>query len=188
MKTIKTILLLVLVSTTLFFLTGCKDKSAVTHVATIEMNDGGIIVLELYGNMAPITVKNFTKLANDGFYDGLIFHRVIENFMIQGGDPQGDGSGGSGKNIKGEFSENKVKNTITHDRGVISMARGDDVNSASSQFFIVHEDSHHLDGNYAGFGRVTSGIEVVDYIAAAMTVNEKPINNQTIKTIRVEKK
>ena len=128
--------------------------------------DFGVIELELYPDAAPITVENFTKLVSDGFYDGLTFHRIISGFMIQGGDPLGNGTGGSKERIKGEFRQNGVDNPIKHTRGVISMARSMMPNSASSQFFIMHEDAPHLDGAYAAFGKVTSGIETVDKIAA----------------------
>lgn len=131
----------------------------------IEMENGGKIELELYPDAAPITVKNFEKLVSEGFYDGLTFHRVIKGFMIQGGDPLGNGMGGADENIKGEFSANGVPNPIKHERGVISMARAFDPNSASSQFFIMHEDAPHLDGQYAAFGKVVSGMETVDEIA-----------------------
>ena len=152
----------------------------------IEMENGGIIELELYPDKAPITVENFVNLAKEGFYDGLIFHRVIKNFMIQGGDPEGTGMGGSGKTIKGEFAQNGVPNDISHVRGVISMARSKKMDSASSQFFIVHKDSTYLDGAYAAFGRVTSGMDVVDEIASAPTdKNDRPVEDVVIKTIRV---
>jgi len=138
----------------------------------ISVKNYGIIELELDGDVAPITVENFVNLVNDGFYNGLTFHRIISGFMIQGGDPNGNGTGGSNKKIKGEFSKNGVENNISHVRGTISMARSGGnpdteytMNSASSQFFIVHEDSTYLDGNYAAFGHVTSGMEVVDKIA-----------------------
>ena len=145
-----------------------------------------IIELELYPDKAPITVENFVNLAKEGFYDGLIFHRVIKNFMIQGGDPEGTGMGGSGKTIKGEFAQNGVPNDISHVRGVISMARSKKMDSASSQFFIVHKDSTYLDGAYAAFGRVTSGMDVVDEIASAPTdKNDRPVEDVVIKTIRV---
>lgn len=134
------------------------------HHATIEVKDLGSIKLELNATNTPITVSNFARLANAGFYDGLTFHRVIKGFMIQGGDPNGDGTGGSDQRIKGEFSANGVTNAIQHKRGVISMARSNDYNSASSQFFIMQEDSSNLDGQYAAFGKVTSGMEVVDAI------------------------
>ena len=152
----------------------------------IEMENGGIIELELYPDKAPITVENFVNLAKEGFYDGLIFHRVIKNFMIQGGDPEGTGMGGSGKTIKGEFAQNGVPNDISHVRGVISMARSKKMDSASSQFFIVHKDSTYLDGAYAAFGRVTSGMDVVDEIASVPTdKHDRPVEDVVIKTIRV---
>lgn len=140
------------------------DYSSGTHHAEIKVKDYGTIKLELDADTAPITVKNFAKLANEKFYDGLTFHRIISGFMIQGGDPKGDGTGGSKKTIKGEFSRNGVENKISHKRGVISMARSLDPNSASSQFFIMHQDSTQLDGEYAAFGKVTEGIEIVDKI------------------------
>ena len=133
------------------------------------MENGGKIEIELYPETAPITVKNFEKLVSEGFYDGLIFHRVIPGFMIQGGDPQGNGMGGAKNKIKGEFRANGVKNDLKHTRGVISMARSFDPNSASSQFFIMHADAPHLDGQYAAFGKVVSGIEAVDEIASIPT-------------------
>ena len=147
-----------------------------THNATIKIKDYGTIKLELYGEEAPITVANFVKLANEGFYNGLTFHRIISDFMIQGGDPDGDGTGGSDQEIKGEFSSNGVKNRIKHTRGTISMARATDPNSASSQFFIVHQTSERnsasLDGNYAAFGMVTDGISVVDSICSTVQVSD----------------
>ena len=142
------------------------------HHATIEIKDYGIIKLELYADIAPITVANFAKLVNEGFYNGLTFHRIIDGFMIQGGDPLGNGTGGSKENIKGEFKINGVENNISHIRGVISMARATSYNSASSQFFIVHEDSTFLDGQYAGFGKVTEGIEIVDKICEDTKVED----------------
>lgn len=152
----------------------------------IEMENGGVMKLELYPDIAPITVENFVNLANEGFYDGLIFHRVISGFMIQGGDPMGTGMGGSDKKIKGEFEVNGVNNTLSHDRGVISMARSRMFDSASSQFFICHADASFLDGQYAAFGRVIEGIEVVDEIAAIPTdPMDRPMIPQTIKTIKV---
>ena len=152
-----------------------------THpIATITMKDGGAIVMELYPEVAPESVKNFISLANSGFYDGLIFHRVILGFMIQGGDPLGKGTGGPGYAIKGEFAANGVQNDISHVRGVLSMARSSAYDSAGSQFFIVQTDSTYLDGNYAAFGRVTSGMDVVDAIARTTTDSkDKP-------TVRVE--
>ncbi len=134
------------------------------HHVEIEVQDYGTIELELDADTAPVSVTNFIRLAGDGFYDGLTFHRIISGFMIQGGDPKGNGTGGSDQTIKGEFSENGVENDISHVRGVISMARSNDPDSASSQFFIVHEDSLFLDGNYAAFGHVTEGMDVVDKI------------------------
>ena len=150
----------------------------------IEMENGGIIELELYPETAPITVKNFEKLVSEGFYDGLIFHRVISGFMIQGGDPTGTGYHGSDETIKGEFLANGVVNKLSHTRGVISMARSQNPNSASSQFFICHEDAVFLDGNYAAFGKVTKGMEVVDAIAAVATnAMDKPLEPQVMKKV-----
>ena len=155
-------------------------------ISEIEMEKGGIIKLELYKDIAPITVENFVKLANEKFYDGLIFHRVIAGFMIQGGDPNGIGTGGPGYTIKGEFAVNGVKNDISHKRGVISMARSMSYNSAGSQFFICHADSTFLDGQYAAFGKTIEGIEVVDKIASVSTnFNDKPLEDQVIKTVRI---
>lgn len=153
----------------------------------IEMENGGIIKLELDAKAAPITVANFEKLVKEGFYDGLIFHRVISGFMIQGGDPMGTGYGGSKETIKGEFRANGVDNPISHKRGVISMARSQMPNSASSQFFIMHQDGEFLDGNYAAFGHVVEGIEVVDEIASVATdPRDKPLNDVVIKSITIE--
>ena len=158
---------------------GGKDEAANTQPNTeptayvqIDVQDYGSITAELYGNTAPETVANFLKLADEGFYDGLTFHRIISGFMIQGGDPNGNGTGGSGKNIKGEFKSNGVENNIAHERGVLSMARSSAPNSASSQFFIMHADAPHLDGEYAAFGRVLSGIEVVDAICEKTPVTD----------------
>ena len=154
--------------------------------AKITMENGGVIELELYPHIAPITVENFVSLAGRGFYDGLIFHRVISGFMIQGGDPLGNGMGGSDKNIKGEFAANGVANSLSHKRGVISMARSQNFNSASSQFFIMHADGEFLDGQYAAFGKVTGGIETVDAIAEVPTDrNDRPYEEQKIKTIEI---
>ena len=143
-----------------------------TKHAQIEIKNYGTISLELYGEEAPITVNNFVKLANEGFYNGLTFHRIISGFMIQGGDPNGDGTGGSTENIKGEFSQNGVQNRILHTRGTISMARSSENDSASSQFFIIQQDATHLDGAYAAFGRVTSGLEIVDKICEDTPVTD----------------
>lgn len=150
-----------------------QDVSTGKHHITIEVADYGTIEAELDADVAPITVANFIKLANEGFYDGLTFHRIISGFMIQGGDPDGNGAGGSDETIKGEFAQNGVENNLSHKRGVLSMARATDPDSASSQFFIVHEDSDFLDGQYAAFGTVTSGMEVVDKICE----NVRPIDN-----------
>ena len=150
----------------------------------IEMETGGIITIELYEDKAPITVKNFKNLVKRGFYDGLIFHRVISGFMIQGGDPTGTGCGGSEETIKGEFAANGIPNDISHERGVISMARSQRPNSASSQFFIMHADGKFLDGSYAAFGKVISGMEVVDEIAGVKTDNaDRPIIDMRMKSV-----
>lgn len=152
----------------------------------MEMADGSVVQLELYPDVAPITVQNFVDLVSRQFYDGLIFHRVIRGFMIQGGDPNGTGMGGPGYSIKGEFASNGVKNPLKHTRGVISMARSQHPDSAGSQFFIMHADAPHLDGLYAAFGRVTSGMDVVDRIADTATdYNDRPLHEQKIKTIRL---
>ena len=157
-----------------------------TIMVEITMENGGVIQLELYPEIAPITCANFVKLANEGFYDGLIFHRVIKDFMIQGGDPTGTGMGGSDENIKGEFSANGVANPLSHERGVISMARSQKYDSASSQFFICHADAKYLDGQYAAFGKVTEGMDVVDAIAETATdANDRPKTEQKIKSVRV---
>ena len=150
----------------------------------IEMADGSVIKLELDETAAPITAANFKKLVSEGFYDGLTFHRVIPGFMIQGGDPAGNGTGGSKENIKGEFQSNGFKNPIKHTRGVISMARAQDPNSASSQFFIMHADAPHLDGMYAAFGHVTEGMDVVDKIASVKTdFRDKPLQPVVMKKV-----
>jgi len=152
----------------------------------ITMENSHQIELELYPDVAPITVENFVSLVKRKFYNGLIFHRVIKGFMIQGGDPFGNGMGGSDKEIKGEFEANGVHNPLKHTRGVISMARSQNPNSASSQFFIMHADAPHLDGQYAAFGKVTKGIEVVDEIAECKTTTwDKPLVDQKIKTIEL---
>ena len=156
-------------------------------VVTIEMENGGVIKAELYPDIAPNTVANFVELIQKGFYDGLIFHRVISGFMIQGGDPDGTGMGGPGYSIKGEFSANGFENSLRHERGVLSMARAMDPNSAGSQFFIMHQDAPHLDGQYAAFGKVVEGMDVVDAIAAAQTdAGDRPVEPQRMKTVTVE--
>ena len=154
---------------------------------TIEMENGGIMTGELYPDVAPITVANFEELANSGFYDGLIFHRVIPDFMIQGGDPLGNGTGGSEKKIPGEFASNGFKNTLKHTRGVMSMARSMMPNSASSQFFIMVADAPHLNGEYAAFGKILEGMEVADDIVwqTANSMN-KPLHDQVMNSVRVE--
>ena len=171
-----------------FALVGCQKNQSETgtvekaepygiHHAVITVENYGEIHLELDGNTAPVTVKNFVELAKDGFYDGLTFHRIISGFMIQGGDPKGDGTGGSENEIIGEFESNGYENNINHERGVISMARAEDPNSASSQFFIMHRTASHLDGDYAAFGKVTEGMTVVDKIASEAVVID---NNGTV--------
>ena len=160
-------------------------------IVTITMKDGGVMKLELYPDMAPNTVKNFIALANSGFYDGLTFHRIYAGFMIQGGDPKGNGSGGPGYSIKGEFAANGVNNTLSHKRGVISMARAQHPDSAGSQFLIMHADGDFLDGQYAAFGMLIEGFETLDAIAATPTTyqgGEKslPLKPVVIESIRVE--
>ena len=159
-----------------------KDKKddllSGNHHAVIDVKDYGVIKVELNADEAPITVTNFVKLAKDGFYDGLTFHRIINGFMIQGGDPEGNGTGGSDETIKGEFSSNGVENPLKHTRGAISMARSQDYDSASSQFFIMHETNASLDGQYAVFGYVYEGMDVVDKIATSVPVTD---NNGTVE-------
>lgn len=161
-----------------------------THHVEITVKDYGTIKVELDADTAPVTVTNFISLAKEGFYDGLTFHRIISGFMIQGGDPQGNGTGGSDHTIRGEFSANGVKNSISHKRGVISMARAQDYDSASSQFFIMHKDSDSLDGDYAAFGHVTEGMEVVDKICEDTEVEDRngtvtPENQPVIESVKV---
>ena len=172
-----------------------EETKAKTNLVKIDVKDKGIIIAELYPEIAPITVQNFKNLVENKFYDGLIFHRVIKDFVIQTGDPSGTGNGGSTQTIKGEFAQNGVKNTLSHTRGVLSMARrggnpetAATMDSASSQFFIVHNTSTDLDGRYAGFGKVIHGIEVVDAVAEEKTnSNDKPLVNQIINSIRFVK-
>ena len=155
--------------------------------AIIEMENGGKMTVELYPEKAPITVKNFVDLAKKGFYNNIIFHRVIAGFMIQGGDPTGTGMGGPGHTIKGEFAANGVPNDLKHTRGVISMARAYDPNSAGSQFFIMHADAPHLDGQYAAFGKLTEGFDVLDRIAMVRTnFSDKPLREQKMKSVTIE--
>jgi peptidyl-prolyl cis-trans isomerase B (cyclophilin B) len=156
-------------------------------IVTFEMEDGKTFTAELYPEFAPNTVANFVTLAQDGFYDGLIFHRVIRGFMIQGGDPTGTGMGGPGYHIKGEFAANGVANPLKHSRGVLSMARSMMKDSAGSQFFVMHEDAPHLDGQYAAFGKVTKGMDAVDAIASTPTKGQdRPVTDQRIKKVTVD--
>ena len=156
-------------------------------IVTIEMQNGDIMKLELYPEIAPNTVNNFISLINKGFYNGLIFHRVIRGFMLQGGDPEGTGTGGPGYSIKGEFTYNNFENKLIHLAGVISMARSQRPDSAGSQFFIMHKDSPHLDGYYAAFGKITEGMDVVNKIADLKTdYSDKPIEPQVMKTVTVD--
>ena len=186
MKKLLTILCSFVLCISLF---GCQ-KETKNYIAKIEVENYGTITLKLEGKKAPITVQNFIDLAKSGFYDGLTFHRIIKGFMIQGGDPNGNGTGGSDKTIKGEFKDNGVKNNIKHKRGVISMARSSDYDSASSQFFIMQEDNDSLDGQYAAFGHVTKGMKIVDQICedadpmddnGTIAESKQPV----IKTIKV---
>nr|WP_306983474.1 peptidylprolyl isomerase [Alkalicoccobacillus murimartini] len=194
-------------ATSLFVLSGCgtsdiepedttsgedpvsEEPSGETVTVNMTMDNGGEVVMELYPDIAPKTVDNFVSLAEDGFYDGLTFHRVIPGFMVQGGDPDGDGTGGPDHSVEGEFSSNGFQNDLKHERGVLSMARSQDPNSAGSQFFIVLEDSSHLDGDYAGFGKVIEGMDVVDEIASVETGSQdEPVEGQEqiIQSITVE--
>lgn len=186
MKKLLTILCSFVLCISLF---GCQ-KETKNYIAKIEVENYGTITLKLEGKKAPITVQNFVDLAKSGFYDGLTFHRIIKGFMIQGGDPNGNGTGGSDKTIKGEFKDNGVKNNIKHKRGAISMARSSDYDSASSQFFIMQEDNDSLDGQYAAFGHVTKGMKIVDQICedadpmddnGTIAESKQPV----IKTIKV---
>jgi len=156
-------------------------------IVNVEMENGNMIKIELYPSTAPETVKNFVTLVSQGFYDGLIFHRIIPGFMIQGGDPDGTGMGGSKQSVRGEFTGNGFKNDLKHDRGVISMARTSAPNSASSQFFIVVKDSSFLDGQYAAFGKVTEGMEEVDRIVSVpKTGGDKPLEDQKMKKVTIQ--
>lgn len=156
-------------------------------IVTVKMKEGDLFKIELYPEIAPNTVNNFISLVNKGYYNGLIFHRVIQGFMIQGGDPQGTGMGGPGYTIKGEFSKNGFKNNLKHSRGVISMARSMMPNSAGSQFFIMHQNAPHLDGQYAAFGKVIEGMEVIDKIATRPTdYSDRPLKEQVMENVTVE--
>jgi len=164
-----------------------SKKEMKNPIVTMTMQNGDVIKIELYPDIAPISTDNFVSLIQKKFYDGLIFHRVIPGFMIQGGCPQGTGTGGPGYQIKGEFRANGVANNLTHTRGVLSMARAMNPDSAGSQFFIMHKDSPHLDGQYAAFGKVTEGMDVVDRIAATETNrSDRPLSDQKIATVTVE--
>ncbi len=193
-------LLFLLISLLLFLFACSKQEPTVQEIVeypeikenpivTITMEDDQEMILELYPKIAPNTVANFISLINDGFYDGLIFHRVIPNFMVQGGDPEGNGLGGPDYSIPGEFTNNGFENNITHERGVISMARSGSPNSAGSQFFIMQDTAEHLDGEYAAFGKVIEGIHVVDHIAnLKRDNNDKPLEDFRIKSITVDTK
>ena len=170
-----------------FYIKERKEYIMTNPVVTFEMENGDIMKAELYPEIAPNTVRNFISLVNRGFYDGLIFHRVIRGFMIQGGCPDGTGMGGPGYSIKGEFSQNGFANDLAHDPGVLSMARAMDPNSAGSQFFIMHEKSPHLDGAYAAFGKITEGMDVVNKIAETATdFRDRPLEPQKMKKVTVE--
>ena len=186
MKQLKRIICLVLAAGMLLaMLSGCGSKKK--PVATLTLEGGDQITIYLYPDQAPNTVANFISLANSGFYDGLTFHRVVEDFIMQGGDPNGDGTGGPGYAIRGEFSSNGVENDLSHVRGVLSMARSSSNDSAGSQFFIMHADSDSLDGNYAAFGMVLGGLDTVDVIASVPTdSNDKPRTEQVMRTVYVE--
>ncbi len=192
MKQITILLISLLMA--LVVMSGCGNDEQETEVggeiinAVITMESGDTIALELYPDIAPVTVENFVKLCNEGFYDGLTFHRIIPGFMIQGGDPEGTGMGGPGYGIKGEFASNGVENNLKHTRGVISMARSQLPDSAGSQFFIMHADAPRLDGSYAAFGKVTEGLEVVDKLANLPTdASDYPIEPPVIKSIEITK-
>lgn len=189
----------------LFFVSGCQPKTTkegvienISYQETEEKTNyvkvetsKGIMIAELYPEVAPITVENFQKLISEKFYDNLTFHRIVKDFMIQGGDPNGNGTGGSSETIKGEFEDNGVENNLSHERGVLSMARGNAYNSASSQFFICHGDASFLDGSYAAFGRLIAGYDTLDSIANTKVKGETPTTTQKIKSIRfvhIEKK
>lgn len=197
----KRICILLFLLAMLVFFTGCESKDLtkgnidnmeyteteeVTNYVKIVTNKDKVILLELYPDIAPITVKNFQKLVSEKFYDGLIFHRVVEDFMIQGGDPEGTGMGGSKETIKGEFKNNGVENNLKHEKGIISMARSNDMDSASSQFFICTSDNvSYLDGDYAAFGKVIAGYDVAEEISKVKTdIYDKPLQEQSIKTMR----
>ena len=161
-----------------------QETNEKTNYVKIEMNNGEIMLLELYPEIAPITVENFQKLVSEKFYDNLTFHRVVKDFMIQGGDPNGNGTGGSSEKIKGEFKSNGIENKLSHERGVLSMARSNSYDSASSQFFICHGDATFLDGDYASFGKLIAGFDTLDHIANTKVKGETPTTTQKMKSIR----
>lgn len=164
-----------------------EEKTMANPIVTFEMENGDVMKAELYPEIAPNTVSNFISLINKGFYNGLIFHRIIEGFMIQGGDPEGTGTGGPGYGIKGEFAQNGFTNDLKHSAGVLSMARSMMPNSAGSQFFIMHKDAPHLDGSYAAFGKITEGMDVVNKIAAVNTdYSDRPLEEQKMKSVTVD--
>ena len=190
MKKIIAFILCAVMLTLSLSLTSCANDApydradSETNFVLIDVKGKGQIVVELYPDVAPITVANFKKLVSQNFYDGIIFHRVIEGFMIQGGDPEGTGMGGSPETITGEFLSNGIENNLAHERGVISMARTNDKDSASSQFFIMHKAAPHLNGEYAAFGKVVYGMDVVDAIAEVETnFNDKPLNDVVMKEV-----
>lgn len=200
-KCLKTTIGIIFLITTLMIIVGCNNNASgadsekmdaqaiqTTPIVTMIVKDYGTVTLELYPDMAPNTVNNFITLANEGFYDGLTFHRIIKDFMIQGGDPEGNGTGGPGYSIAGEFSNNGYKdNTLLHTKGVISMARSLEPNSAGSQFFIMTADTPHLDGDYAAFGKVTSGLDIIEKIENVETDgSDKPIKEVVIESISVD--
>ena len=180
--------IIILLAMVLFFLTGCSQKQSSNPIANIEIKGYGKIVAELYPDKAPNTVNNFIELSNKGFYDNLIMHRIVKDFVIQGGDPDGNGTGGPGYSIKGEFSKNNFgKNDISHTKGILSMARSIDNDSAGSQFFITSGDATYLDGEYAGFGKVIEGIDIVDKINDVLTdMNDKPEIDIVIESVTID--
>lgn len=196
MKKLKIITSLVLILATVFTLCACGKKENTEKevsqkmentLVKITMEDEREIIIELLPEYAPMSVEFFLELVADKYYDGLVFHRAVEGFMIQGGSPEGDGIGGCGRTVKGEFASNGIENNLSHSRGVVSFARTNVKDSASGQFFIMHDDGSFLDGNYAAFGRVTEGMDVVDEIATRATSNEMLIDKPVIKTVRVLK-
>ena len=189
MKKVLAILLTLCMVVTLLASCGGPNKQSDSNTSSAlpDSTKEGTFIITLYEDKAPITCENFENLVKDGFYDGLTFHRIVDGFCAQGGDPNGNGSGGSANKIKGEFRSNGVQNDLKHTRGVISMARSANPDSASSQFFIMHKDAPHLDGQYAAFGKVVEGIEVVDEIASVQTdFRDKPVTPQVMKSVTIE--